>query len=461
MKKPQELNKAMRISIIEGIYAQIHSSLAAIGSNFITKAAVLLNATPMQFSLLAGVAQLSHFFQLYAVMHNKNVQSRKEHCIRFAFWGRFLSLFIGLSFAIVNPKLSFIFFLSLLFVSASLQTISSNMWVAWMTDLIPNRIRGRFFSRRMQIHLFCGIVIGYIFSFFTDLFEAEVGTWRYSLIERFQLFDVFKPDNLPIGLAIVFIIGSLFGMYGLRILGRQGERRIQITDYKSQITDTAAVTPIQKTDTVSTEYILSQQKSVVNLFEPLKNKDFRRLLHFGLWWMFAIGIGSQFWGPFMLQVLKMSLVEMQIYGMLQAIAMLLSFRFWGRFIDKYGNKKAMQICVAIGSINPLLWIFFSEASYSLIWLEGFSSGIMWSGANLVTFNFVLSIAPRGKEQHWSAVYSAFAGLMMLTTILLSGLLYPPTLTIGSFVLLPEQVLFVATGILRLTAEIPLSRINHK
>jgi len=431
-KKPQELKKTMKISVIEGIFAQFHTSLVGIGSNFITKTAVLLRASPIQLSLLSGIAQLSLFFQLYAVIHNKNIHSRKKPCIGFAFWGRLLNVLLGVSFAIINPKLAFLFFICILFFSASLQTISGNMWVAWMTDLIPKKIRGRFFARRMQIHLVCGFCIGYVFSFFTDLFEATKSSRNYRFIEYLNIGGVFKESNLPLWLSFVFIIGTILGLYGLRLLQKQPEKIIK--------------------NVVSKEEFC--------LFEPLKNKDFLKLLRFGLWWMFAIGIGSPFWGPFMIRVLKMSLVEMQIYSMLQSIAMLLSFRFWGRFIDKFGNKTAMKICVVLGAINPTLWILFSESSYTLIWFEGVSSGIMWSGANLVTFNFVLAIAPRGKEQHWSAVYSAFTGFMMLSTIMLSGILYPPKLVLGTFVLLPEQVLFAATGILRLTSEIPLYFVNE-
>jgi MFS family permease len=222
------------------------------------------------------------------------------------------------------------------------------------------------------------------------------------------------------------------GLYGLRLLQKQPERRKSTIDNAS-----------------------------FSIFEPLKNKDFRKLLFFGMWWMFAIGVGAPFWGPFMLRTLNMSLVEMQIYGMLQAIGMLISFRFWGKFIDRFGNKSAMKICVFIGTLNPLVWIFFTETSYSLIWVEGITSGIMWSGANLIAFNFVLAISPRGKEQHWSAIYASCGSFMMLTSILLSGILFPPKIIIGNMVLLPEQVLFALTGILRLSAEIPLHFVNEQ
>jgi MFS family permease len=430
-EKQTDLEKAMRVSVIEGIYAQIHSTLTAIGSVFITKAAVVLNASPMHFSILAGITQLCQFFQLYAVHHNKGIVSRKKPTVWFAFWGRLLSVLLGVSFAITQQHLAFLFFLGVLFISQSLLTISGNMWIAWMSDLIPRRIRGRFFSRRMQIHLLFGLMIGYLFSFLIDLFEATPDSWRHDLLLRFSIENICVPANIPITLSVIFIIGAVFGLYGLRLLMKQPERSIKSTN-------------VEKFD----------------IFEPLRNSDFRKLMRFGIWWMFAIGIGSAFWGPFMLRVLKMSLVEMQLYTMLSALGMLFSFRLWGKFIDKFGNKTAMKIGIVLGSINPVLWIFLTETNYTLIFVEAFTSGVMWSGANLIAFNFVLSIAPRGKEQHWSAVYSAIGGMVMLSTILLSGIFYPKPLTLWGYTLHPEQVLFLLTGVLRLSAEIPLHFVHE-
>jgi MFS family permease len=427
MKKANTLKQAMKISVIEGTFAQIYFTLTAIGSNFITKAAVVLNANHVQFSLLSSVSQLCQLFQLYAVYHNKNLLTRKKPCIQYAFWGRFISLLLCVCFTISNPKLAFIFFISILLLSTALATISSNMWVAWMTDLIPKQIRGRFFSQRMQIHLLCAFLIGYVFSFFIDLFEVGTDTLRYSLISKLNLNTFFVDANLSIGLSIVFITGTVLGLCGLKILQKQSERKIKNS---------------------------GEIESFV-LFEPLKSHDFRKLLRFGLWWMFAVGVGAPFWSPFMIQTLKMSLVQMQIYTMLQTVGMIVSFTFWGKFIDRFGNKTAMKICVFLGAINPAVWVFFTESNYSIIWLEAVSSGIMWSGANLIAFNFVLALAPRGKEQHWSAVYSSLCGLMMMSTILLSGIFFPKKMIILNHELLPEQILFATTALLRLSALIPL------
>ena len=426
-----DTRQAMKISVVEGIFAQVHATLTAIGSAFITKAAIVLQATPMQFSILNGIAQLSLFFQLYAVKHNEKVSSRKKPCVQFAMIGRMLSVFLGVCLAIANRELALYCFLIVLFISAVFQTISGNMWVAWISDLIPKRVRGRFFSRRMQINLIFSLAFGYLFTFLIDLFEATSDSWKHALLTKLNLTKVFVVDNLPVGLAVVFTIGATFGIYGLLLLKKQPERRI-----------------------------IRKEQGTASLLEPLQNKSFLKLLRFQLWWMFAIGVGAPFWGKFMLSALGMSLVELQLYSMLSAVGMFISFRFWGKFIDKFGNKTAMKLCVLLGAINPAMWIFLTPTNYFLIFFEAFTSGMMWSGANLITFNFVLAIAPKGKEQHWSAVYSGFGGIMMLTTILLSGLLYPKTLVVGNLCLQPEQVLFGLASIFRISAELPLHFVEE-
>ena len=104
--------------------------------------------------------------------------------------------------------------------------------------------------------------------------------------------------------------------------------------------------------------------------------------------MLAIGIGSPFWQPFMIETLKMNLVEMQIYATCSAVASFFFIRAWGRFVDKFGNKTTMAICIVIASLNPLPWLFVTKDSLWLIYLEGITSGIMWSGSSIVIMNFV-------------------------------------------------------------------------
>ena len=422
----------MHISIFEGIFAQVYSGFVSIGSSFITKFAVLLNASPLHFSIMSAIAQLSQLFQLSGYLISRKAASRKPECVWFAFWGRLLNIFLFIPILIQPSMMSIIVFLSVLMISAALQNISGNMWTAWIADEIPVKIRGRFFSKRMQILMIYGFSTAWLISFFIDLFEKDKSFWKIKLISFFNAENLFKSSNQIWGIYLVILAGTLIGITGLYFLNKQPE------SFKKK----------------------SLKDSDHSILEPIKNPNFRKLILFNIWWMLAIGIGAPFWGPFMMKKLEMSLFEVQIYGALSSVSMLFAFKWWGKLIDKFGNRSMMKICVFLGGINPLIWVFFNKSSYFLIWPEAILSGFMWSGTNIISMNFILSISPKGKEQLWSAMYSAIGGLMMMTTMLLSGTFYPSQLRIFGLVLEPEQILFAITGLLRWTAEIPLQFVQE-
>jgi MFS family permease len=197
------------------------------------------------------------------------------------------------------------------------------------------------------------------------------------------------------------------------------------------------------------------------LTSPFKDKNFIRFLIYNVWWMLAVGVGAPFWQPFMLKNLKMTLFEVQIYGTISTISALYFLRPWGVFIDKFGNRTAMRFALILGALNPLIWVFATEQTKWIIYFEAFTSGMMWSGANIVATNFVLSIAPDNKRQIYTAIQGTISGLAMMFSMMISSILIPKPLAIFHLNLSGEQVLFALTGILRLTAEIPLTLVREK
>lgn len=186
------------------------------------------------------------------------------------------------------------------------------------------------------------------------------------------------------------------------------------------------------------------------------------LLLFGAWWMLAVGIGSAFWGPFMLKKLQMSLFEVQFYGSLSTIIALISYNFWGKFIDKFGNKTTMIICVFLGGANPVLWLFLKAESHTLIWFEALSSGFMWSAVSIVMMNFVLSITTSKKQnQVYSGLFGALCGVSMMISTLLSGVFFPKSNSLFGWILEPEQIVFAIGAVARWSAIIPLIFIQEK
>lgn len=422
------VNRSYRISITEGIFSQIYGSLSTIGSSFITKLMVILGASPLHYSLLSALGQVSAVFQPLGVAIMHKLKRRKPACIWITALGRVLTLFLGLSLLFPDSTNGIWFVLVLLFFSAGFQATGANIWIAWVSDLIPLRIRGRFFSKRNQFMLLAGLVVSYIISFHVDLFEKNSTGIKNAYIRLLGLQDFFIRDNQAWFLAGVFIFATLLSLFGLTILARQPERKA-----RSQ-----------------------ERQSLFKIYrEPFRDKNFRLLLVFGIWWMLAIGVGSAFWGPFMLKKLEMGLFEVQLYGSLHMAASLLGYNFWGRFIDRFGNKTAMLICVILGGLNPMFWLFMTAQNHMLLWVEGLISGFMWAGTGIVTTNFVLSIAQKGREQVYSGLYNAIVGTAMMSSTLLSGLLFPKALELGSLHLEPEQVIFGIGGVLRWFTIIPL------
>ncbi len=433
-KKQSIIHQSYRISITEGAFAQVYGNLAQIGSSFITKLMVILGASPMHYSLLSAIGQVSAIWQPLGVALTHKLNQRKHACVWTTAVGRFLTFFLGLSLLFPNTQQGIWFVLVLLFFSAGFQAIGANIWIAWVSDLIPLSIRGRFFSRRNQILISVGLIVSYILSFHVDLFEANKGGFKQFYIDLLGAGSFFTVQNQAWFLAGIFVFATLIGLFGLTILAKQPER------------------PMQKG---TNQGLRSRYR------EPFKDKNFRLLLVFGMWWMLAIGIGSPFWGPYMMKKLTMSLFEMQLYSTLHMVSSLLSFQFWGKFIDRFGNKSAMKICVVLGGLNPLFWLFTSAGNYNILWFEGIISGFMWAGTGIITTNFVLSIAQKGKQQVYSGVYAALTGSAMMLSTLASGIFYPGTLDVGFRVLEPEQVIFGIGGFMRWLSFIPLLFVVEK
>ncbi len=408
--------KIARISVTEGIFGQIFNTLSGPGSPFLTKFAIMLNATPFHFGILSAIGQVSQIFQPIGVIITGGRRQRKAAVLALQFTGRGMALLYGLLPLVIFSGGTINGFLLLFLISVSLLAVADNAWIGWMSDLVPLRIRGRFFSVRSQYLMLTAICAGYAFSLFVDGFEAGS--------------SFFAVKNMPLGFAIVFSAAAVAGFAAAGVLSRLPEKGKGIGE-----------------------------KDLKSMFVlPMRDGNFRRFLLYNCWWTLAVGIGSPFWQPFMMQKLRMSLFEVQIYGSINIVASLLVLRLWGRLIDAYGNKAAMRLIILLGGFNPMVWLFITPQNYPLLYLEAITSGIMWAGAGLVATNFVLSIAPDDKRQVYSGLSGAFSGVAMMTTMLLSGAFLPRHLEIGGIRLEPEQVLFGLTGIARWSAQVPLSRV---
>jgi MFS family permease len=429
--KGSELRHTVVFSVTEGVYTQIYIALATVGSAFITRFALLLGAMPFHLGLLAAIGQLSLVFQPLGILITRRGTSRKRIIVKLASAGRALSLFYGLLPFIFPRYIAIWAFLLLLSISTSMHAMGTNAWIAWISDMVPERIRGRFFSWRSRYFMVGGLLLGYVLGALVDLFDPKT----VGIVQRIVSIEstgIFSPEHINIAFILVFTAAAVFGFLGVTILKRQPERPKRVED----------------------------ESIATSLVKPMQDRNFRKFLIYSFWWMLALGIGSPFWQPFMIQKLHMSLVNIQVYGTISAVASILALRPWGMIIDRFGNKAAMRVAIILGGVNPLVWLFVNTGNFWILYFEAITSGIMWSGTNIVAMNFVLSIAPRDGRQIYSGILGAFSGTAMIITMLLSGILLPRAMGILGMHLQPEQILFGLTGLLRWTAHIPLGWVNE-
>ncbi|MCK5034508.1 MAG: MFS transporter [Candidatus Sabulitectum sp.] len=412
-KIPSELRETFRISITEGVYSQVYSSLAGAGSVFLTKLLVMLGASSIQFGILAATGQIFFVLMPLGALVTRKLTLHKSATVKWAVAGRALTPLIGVFPLFLSDRISITAVLAVFAASTALLAVSANIWTGWMARMVPLRIRGRFFAKRNAVLLSFGLFVAFLLGLLVDNFNNDVASQRLVM-------------------AGLFVFAGIIGLIGLRILLKQPERPTNTDDIPA-----------------------------LKLFkEPFKDKNFRKLCVFGGWWMLAIGIGAPFWQPFMIEVLRMGVTEMLLYGMTSTLGSILTLKYWGRLIDRYGNIAAMKLAIGIGSIIPFAWLFVTHGSIWILFVEALIAGSMWGCVGVVTANLVLAVAPKEKAQVYSGLFGAFCGAGLIITMLASGIFMPPPMLLLGLSLHPMQVLFLITAFARLSALIPLSRVKE-
>jgi len=412
-KKQSELRETFRISITEGVFSQVYTNLAGPGSVFLTKLLTLLQASSAQFGILSAIGQLSMVLQPVGALVTRNLSHHRKATIRWAISGRALTPLLGVIPLLLDGASALTAVLAVYALSTALLSVSANIWTGWIARMVPLKIRGRFFAKRNTVLISFGLTMAFLMGVLVDHFSD-------------------RPAELKLVLLGIFLLAGVIGLSGLRILRRQPEK---------------AVPP----GGISAGKILT---------EPFKDRNFRKLCLFGVWWMLAVGVGAPFWQPFMMQVLKMGLTGMLFYGMTSTVGTILTLKYWGRFIDRFGNISAMKLAICIGTVVPIIWLFVTPDSLWIIFIESVISGSMWGCVGIVTANLVLAVAPGEKVQAYSGIYGAICGAGMILTMLASGFFMPGPMVILGHSLHPMQVLFLITAVARFSSLLPLSRVEE-
>jgi len=413
---PEQVRSGLRISVVEGSFATMHLALS--GGMFLTGLALFLGANSFQIGLLSAVPALVASFGFLAGFLVRRLGHRRPLVTWTAGIGRVV--FVGyLPFLLLGRKFDLSLFFAVVFVSSILMTIAGTTWTSWMSELVPDERRGRYFGFRNAIHGGVGMVITFTAGRGMDWLKAG--------------------GHEMLGYAIAYSLAILCGVAAALLIARQPE-------------------PVML------------PRPAVSLpemfFGPLKERQFRRLIIFVAVWFVTGTLASPFYLVHMFKNLHFSFTAVGIYSIIGGVTGIIFHLLWGRAIDRFGSRPVTILCFSLVGIMPLLWLFATPTFRLPIWLDGMFNGLVWTGGSLGLWNLLLDLADNpARRESYFAIYGVVTGVCAFIAAMLSGViaqaLHGFRVTILGREFINYHVLFCAAGLMRFATLPLLIRVQER
>ncbi|UCC95570.1 MAG: MFS transporter [Candidatus Omnitrophota bacterium] len=372
--------KALQFSIIDGALSAVMGSLA--GGIFLMGFALkILKAQPQQIGILAALPMFANLIQIFGSYVIEKTGKKKMLCFLCVFASRALwLLIILLPLKIFAPLADFRVWVlvAVIGLSSLFGSLSSVAWLAWMSELVPEDIRGSYFGKRNMIASACGMVVVLSGGKFITLWENR-----------------FSETN-PYSFIILFIAGLAAGLIATWFISRTPELGSPKKDK-------------------------AQAFSLSVFFNPLKDRNFLTLILFVSAWMFGIQIAGPFYGVFMINNLKIDFSTITILGTFATLATLFMMKIWGPISDKLGNKPVIIVSGWVLIIVPFIWILALPGKYYLpVLVAHILSGAFMAGATLSQFNILIKLSPGEGRSVYLALFAAITGFVGAVAPILGG-----------------------------------------
>ncbi|MEX0655441.1 MAG: MFS transporter [Phycisphaeraceae bacterium] len=234
-------------------------------------------------------------------------------------------------------------------------------WMNWMSDLIPRKIRGRYFAVRNLIGQPIGLLVTLAVGFLLDQASAA------------QAFDGGEGLMLKVT-AGVLAVGGLMGMLDILCFRWVGDAQAH-------------------------EHVPDTQGVLRMLWSPMREKNFRRYLAFNFVFMLAIGFVGQYTWLYVFDVVGWS--NWQANFLLLGVPLIVRmgcYPLWGRLVDRLGKKPVLLVTGVVTTFGAVGWLLITPEQfwpgYGLILLTAFA----WPGMEIANFNFILDMAGTRRDE---------------------------------------------------------------
>jgi MFS family permease len=408
--------EGMLMANAEGMFATVYFVL--VSGAFLTGYALFLGLNDFHLGLLGAIPAFATIFGLLGAYVAEKTRSRKKVIFPAIIVNRFLWIpLIVLLFLNMTASAKIWTFLTIYCIAALFGAICVSSWQGWISDLVPEKIRGRFFGQRNRILNAASIC------------TLLLGGW---------LLDGFKNAGLQRdGYVTILSIALAFAGFAVYALDRQYEP------------------PMHPLPTVG---------FWGNLLRPIRDKGFRKVLYGFMVFNFSMGLSAAFFSAYMLKSLKLSYTEISFFTIYSLIVAMFFNPFWGQIIDVVGLKPVLLFNLALVAAVPFVWVLTLSGGVAMLWVVWTMVGMGWTGFDMAAFNLPFALSPKQGRTYYLGVLSIATGIAFFLASVMGGAIVQSLrgldFHIGPFRIVHYHVAFIASGVGRFLSGFLFLRVRE-
>ncbi len=404
MQKTSADSKSLSYAIKDGVY---YSIMAGVGEIYISPFAIFLKATNYQIGLLASIPQLlGAFVQLLSVGVLNKIKDRMAVILIGV-------VAQGLSWIpiLILPLLFSNYAAPLLIVGVtayfSFGNLATPAWNSLMGDLVPEKTRSTYFGHRNRV---------------MSIFSLGALSLAGLILHGTE-----KIGRPWIGFSLLFITALIARLISSYYLTKMSNPPYEVDD-KDDFT-------------------------LLEFFADFRHSSFVRFVVYTGLMHLAVMLAGPFFSVYMLRDLHFSYLQFMSVSAAAVLVQYFTLHNWGKFGDKFGNRKVLVITGFTLPLVPVLWLF--SANFYFILVIQMLAGFAWAGFSLSMGNFIFDAIPQPKRAKCVAIFNVLNAVGIFSGAAIGGWLtkyLPLSLSIDKLavsMISNLQWLFLISGILRL------------
>lgn len=346
----RELRKSLRVVTIAWMFGVVWLTCCASGDQ-IRAFCKVVGFSDWHFGVLGALPFLATFGQLIASLIIENTGLRKYQFLYFATAHRLMWIVVAVvPFVMTVPSGGAVFMVLLAIgMSYFMTSFAEPAWITWMADMIPRRIRGRYFAIRARWAQAVQIV--------AVLIVGAITEWAVSRSDHAVLVTV----------GVIFIVAALFGAIDVQLFRwirevlPPGQHKV-----KPPVLSLDVPRPVNGRNPFAllAYWIRCFGAGFYQLlFDPLKDRLFRHYVGFGATVTFSAVVSGWFFWRQTSEILGFGSFGAQILFMvIGPLCGMLTSGFWGRLVDRWGRRPVLIIATLCATLCLIPWFFAARST---------------------------------------------------------------------------------------------------